>query len=54
MSVEEYRNAVIRAAQISVELSAMLDERGQDLFEEYGNTYEEIVRHETANKDIKI
>ena len=50
MSDVEYRNAVISAAEIAIELSKTLDEYQQDLFEEYGNMYEKIVQYETLLK----
>ncbi len=50
MTGEDYRNAVISAAQISMELTSTLDENEQVLFEEYGNVYEKIVQYESANK----
>ena len=50
MSDVEYRNAVISAAEIAVELSKTLDEYQQDLFEEYGNMYEKIVQYEALLK----
>ena len=50
MSDTEYRNAVISAAKIAIELSKTLDEYQQDLFEEYGNMYEIIVQYEMLLK----
>ncbi len=51
MTVDEYRNAVFCVAQISKELTAMLDEQGLDLFEQYSNTYEGIIRYEMTNAE---
>lgn len=48
MSYEEYRTAVLCAAQISELMNKHLDDTLLDLFERYGNLYEKIVRYETA------
>lgn len=47
MTEKEYHEAVYYAAEISEELTMMLDERGQDLFEEYVSIYEKIIKYET-------
>ena len=46
MTQEEYKNAIFCAAEISKELTLMLNQRGMDLFEAYGNVYEKIVKYE--------
>ncbi len=46
MSQEEYKNAIFCAAEISRELTLMLNQRGMDLFEAYGNIYEKILKYE--------
>ena len=46
MTKQEYHDAVYYAAEISEELTLMLSERGQDLFEEYVNVYEKILKYE--------
>ncbi len=46
MTYDEYKNAVFCAAEISKELTLMLNERGMDLFEAYGNIYETIIKYE--------
>ena len=46
MTEKEYHEAIYRAAEISKELTLMLNERGQDLFEEYVNVYEKIIIYE--------
>ncbi len=47
MTQEEYKNAIYCAAEISKELTLMLNQHGMDLFEAYGNVYERIVKYET-------
>ncbi len=46
MTQEEYKNAIYCATEISKELTLMLNQRGMDLFEAYGNVYEKILKHE--------
>ena len=50
MTEEMYRAAILRAARISKLLNLKLDEEGLDLFEEYGNIYESIVKYELLHK----
>ena len=45
MTEAEYHDAFYYASEISKELTMLLDERGQDLFEEYVNVYEKILRY---------
>lgn len=47
MTKEEYWDKVHRMAEVSRLLTLKLDEDGQDLFEEYGNLWEEVVRYDT-------
>ena len=46
MTEQEYHEAIYYAAEISRELTMLLSERGQDLFEEYVNVYEKIIKYE--------
>jgi len=46
MSQEEYRNTLVQAAQIGEELTLLLGEYGQDLFELYGELCTRIARYE--------
>ena len=46
MTEKEYHEAIYRAAEISKELTMLLGECGQDLFEEYVNVYEKIIIYE--------
>lgn len=50
MSMREYQAALIRAAQISELMNKLMNEDLLDLFETYGNIYEQIVRYEEANR----
>lgn len=50
MTEKEYKSKILQLADISKELTIMLDERGQDLFEEYVEIYAEIVKFELLNK----
>ena len=52
MTKEEYWNKVHRMAEVSRLLTLKLDEEGQDLFEEYGNLWEEVVKYDTIQKLI--
>ena len=46
----EYQTAVQRIAKVSELLNKKLDEEGLDLFEEYGNLYESIIKYDYLNK----
>ncbi len=46
----EYKTAVQRIAKVSELLNQKLDEEGLDLFEEYGNLYESIIKYDYLNK----
>ena len=46
----EYKAAVQRIAKVSELLNKKLDEEGLDLFEEYGNLYESIIKYDYLNK----
>ena len=46
MTDKEYHEAVHCAAEISKVLTLILDECGQNLFEEYVNIYEKIIKYE--------
>lgn len=50
MTEQEYKNKILQLADISKELTIMLDERGQDLFEEYVDIHTEIIKFELHNK----
>ncbi|MEE1013502.1 MAG: hypothetical protein U0L92_04220 [Clostridia bacterium] len=50
MSVQEYHAAILQAAEVSRLLATMLDEEAQELFEQYVNLYERIVRYECVNR----
>lgn len=50
MTEKEYRDKILQLADISEELTFMLSERGQDLFEEYVEIHTEIVKFELLNK----
>ena len=50
MTEQEYNNKILQLADISKELTIMLDECGQDLFEEYIDIHTEIVKIELFNK----
>ena len=52
MTAEEYWGKVHRMAEVSRLLTLKLDEEGQDLFEEYGNLWEEMVEYQTRQNLI--
>ena len=54
MTKEEYWDKVHRMAEVSRLLTLQLDEEGQNLFEEYGNLWEEVVKYDTIEKLIFV
>lgn len=47
---EEYKTAVLRAAEISEKVTDQLDDAGLEWFEEYCEIYKDIVIYELENK----
>lgn len=45
MTDKEYMDAVLRAAQITKILMLKMDEDAQELFEEYGELQEKMIKH---------
>ena len=50
MSYQEYKAAILCAAQVSELLNKQLDDTLLDLFERYGCLYEKIIRYETLHQ----
>ena len=47
MTDQEYKRSLALLAQLSERLTASLTEQEQELFEDYGNTLEKVIRYES-------
>jgi len=52
LNYTEHQDALLRLAEISEKLTFKLDEEAMDLFEQYGNLHESVIKYSMLNKKI--
>lgn len=50
MTEKEYKELLYRSVAVSEQLTRMLSEEGQDLFEEYFELYEKMLRYQIEHE----